>query len=75
MSELINLMNNAIILIAIIVVGGAGALLEWVQICNLAKNWKRGRAGARRRPRVRIPYPSFIDLFCQSSNELYRCDS
>ena len=38
MKEIINLMNNTIILSAIIVVGGAGALMEWVQICNLAKS-------------------------------------
>ena len=36
MKEIINLMNNTIVLFAIIVVGGAGALLEWVQICNFA---------------------------------------
>ena len=65
MKELINLMNNVlmnnvIVLLAIIVVGGVGALLEWVQICNLAESWKRGRAVARQRPRVRIPCPSFM---------------
>ena len=38
MKEIINLMNNTIVLSAIIVVGGAGALLERVQICNLAKS-------------------------------------
>ena len=38
MKEIINLMNNTIVLSAIIVVGGVGALLEWVQICNLAKS-------------------------------------
>ena len=38
MKEIINLMNNTITLLTIIVVGGAGALLEWVQICNLAKS-------------------------------------
>ena len=38
MKEIINLMNNTIVLSAIIVVGGAGPLLEWVQICNLAKS-------------------------------------
>ena len=36
--EIIELMNNTIVLSAIIVVGGAGALLERVQICNLAKS-------------------------------------
>ena len=36
----INLMNNTIVLVTIIVVGGVGALQEWVQICNLAGSWK-----------------------------------
>jgi len=60
MNEIINLMNNTIVVLTITVVGGAGALLEWVQICNLAGSWKRGRAAMRRRPRVRIPCPSTI---------------
>ena len=40
MRESFNLMNNTIVLVAIIVVGGVGALLERVQICNLAGSWK-----------------------------------
>lgn len=48
MNEIINLMNNTITLLAIIVVGGVGVLLEWVQICNLAGSWKRGQAVTRR---------------------------
>lgn len=60
MKEIINLMNNTIVLSAISVVGGTGPLLEWVQICNLARGCKRGRAAARQRPEVRIPCLSFI---------------
>ena len=35
MKEISNLMKNTIVLLMTIVVGGAGALLERVQICNL----------------------------------------
>ena len=37
MKELSRLMNNTIVLLTIIVVGGAGALLEWVPIRNCSE--------------------------------------
>lgn len=39
MMELSKIMNSTIILLIIMVVGGSGALLEWVCICNLAGSW------------------------------------
>lgn len=41
MKDIINLMKNTIVLLTIIVVGGAGALLERVQICNLLEVGKK----------------------------------
>ena len=41
MMEITNLMKNTIVLLMTIVVGGAGALLERVQICNLPEVGKK----------------------------------
>ena len=41
MMEITNLMNNTIVLLTTIVVGGAEALLERVQICNLPEVGKK----------------------------------
>ena len=41
MKEITNLMKNTIVLLMTIVVGGAGALLERVQICNLPEVGKK----------------------------------
>jgi hypothetical protein len=56
MMEITNLMKNTIVLLMTIVVGGAGALLERVQICNLPEVVKRGRADIRA-PRGSNPLP------------------